>query len=924
MGAINYEIQRRAHIAEQWVESKRSLHSTCPKYDPNARDSALAKMQKAAEAGEFQGLESMKSKNGGTGKSTAAPEGPAVRGDGNENSSISADNNGRAVSAPGSSEGVTGLQSSIPSTSEQQFKRTRTDEMNSSFHRPAQSATSFSNFNFRTQPHSGSTDGVASAQNLLNEGKPIEAAHHFLDETRPFEFSDAHHALAVHLLYASLKQRHTGMAVRIFRRINTYGTVTPSLWLAIMHPLGKMGNWETLSEIYCRYSSDFEVPTSMLRNTIMNGLIYNTRFRAAKEMVLQYLDRDTKCRLCATYLEGLRKYARSVELVESEFKRLLVTLSELGLVVTERLFHPLLRTYINFGYDEKAERLVHEMQMTYDLGPSVRILGMFASGKALKADWDGVDTLLEEMAAHGRGTENVQAFRRHFDRIFLEYFLSHSGQEIRDFVFRAVDNYGLLPDEVLFNHIVMAYIQKGNRSMMIELVETAEKRLWQVNFDIEYFLNCLRGQRMGCETGSVGLWPMFRAAQQKFGRAPSLNRILDFDKSSFPNLEALKAPYTGEDTRSSRKAESVSEITRPIDNYAPLVRRMVINMHVGKYDRVLKFYRDGKRAGKVMNRGHVKLAVIASIFHHASWKDPRSIQVALRETKSIIEGERDTFLDLDESVTPSLFRIILESDHTQGVEPGDLKLFRFFKKALFLFYKTLEELKLPVKHNMLTSLSLRTQLAGRPRRALAFVRTVNQAKHGPRAFFDVFGLTIIARCCALCGNLRGVRWAILSGLKRRPAGLGDLVVEVDTIIERFRISQTSLAAEEQDAFAQEVESLRALALAFRRDHTVRTDQPSEHKSGRPGLKDKEGKPMQNVSEYGEGWKEAGGDGPRVDESLHTRETLANWDERVELEKALAPRDSHARWNLTPAYPEFKPSTPEGDCAADEATASATD
>ncbi|KAJ6002091.1 hypothetical protein N7522_007318 [Penicillium canescens] len=73
VAAFTYDVHRRIRIAEKIIENKRTIHTTAPNYDATSAAKRLAVMVEAAEAGEFMGIESLKTSKR---KATSGPEEP--------------------------------------------------------------------------------------------------------------------------------------------------------------------------------------------------------------------------------------------------------------------------------------------------------------------------------------------------------------------------------------------------------------------------------------------------------------------------------------------------------------------------------------------------------------------------------------------------------------------------------------------------------------------------------------------------------------------------------------------------------------------------------------------------------------------------------------------------------------------------------
>ncbi|KAL1956788.1 hypothetical protein VTO42DRAFT_6842 [Malbranchea cinnamomea] len=837
VAAISYEVNRRVRIAEQWVENKRNLQAACPTYDSKARMSTLAKMMEAAEAGEFMGLESMRLRQDKAREVTAAAEMDNPEG------------NKRVSTTPSSIAGHPQFSSVLKGGT-----------------RPSKRVPfSCSNHDLPPLPVYKTGKGKYLVVELIKQKNFIEASHHFFDyrDHGKVSASDSNIDLALKLFWGNIDQKNVLLARDFYRWLRDNGEVTSDVWITLLEHLAKGGNWESLSQTYCDYSARFALPKH-LQARVLKALIESYRFQEAKDFVFKHLHEDRDCSLARFYLHRLRKKLRDVELVETQFRKLLHSLSDLDIQVTEGLFTPLLRIYVETGYLEKAKELVDTMRTVYHMEIGVIQLGYLAIGMAIKADWEGVDRIFQDIKALGSSEENSLRFRVAFDKIFLEYFLSHSGKEIRDFLFRAIEKYNLVPDQVLFDHILMAYIRKGDSTMVDEMVQTAKERKWNVRFNKNYFLDCLRSHRLACEKGVSGLWSMYSLAQDKKSGFPTVtNRILDFDKSSFPFSEAYKMPYTGEETRWWRKAMSLPQETKSINSYAPLERPMVHCIHGGDYKGAVDMFQRAKGAGSVVKPVHVRLAVIASLLKHGS----------TAEIKKILEDARATSPNCRDVIPVSLEMAINREKNVQRW---------MARRAIYMFYQLLTDHMLPIKHNAVVTLSSKLIAMDDPRYAMSLIRRVNYSRFGAVASFNDVGLQVIARGCANIGNFRGICWALLTALKRAGPPSKNFLAEIRRILVYLQSRGASLSSEEQERFSEEVTYIEFLLYCLTRKAEFTNDPTMRYERENSQL-------LKSVFSTDITSESAlGGIGKAKLEELTTStyNLLRTWDERVQLHKAL--------------------------------------
>lgn len=768
VAAISYEVNRRVRVAEHLVDQKRNLEATCPNYNAFGRGTAVDRMMEAAEAGEFAGLESMRKGEpfvGGQARSihTRVPN-PAA---GTHTSSQQIRTIASTQEIPDPPlPGVNPLnpdwaEPSSGGNTQPTTARTR----HAKFGRQRKPKT-YGTFEFRTAG-ADREHRLIEALDLWARNKPIEASErlwgfqHNGSKTIPQSAKD----LCLDLFDANMKEGNIFIAVKNFNWLADNAEVTQDLWEALISGFANLKSYETLATTYLRFSGQFTLSPS-LRTTVIRALTDSYRLQEAQKFVNDHITAPGGHILCTLYLSQLWKKSHSADIVETEFEDIITAFREHGIPLEEGLFLPLMRAYVESGFHEKAYSLIEAMEKTHGINITSASIGLVAYSKALKSDWQGVEKIFQEIYDLGLDQDSPVPLDRNFDRIFLEYYLAHTGQEIRDFVFRAIERYGIKIENVLFRHVIMAFIQKGTPAMVEELITVAEERSWRTNITKEAFLRVLQEHRLSCETSDVGLWRMLRASQDKRGRASGSQRLLGFDKNSFPYDDAFKLPGTDETTTWWRKANHIPEASKKLDNFVALFKRMLHSVQTGHVGEAVSLFQGAKAAGKVMKQPHIELATVASIVHQGS----------IEEAKAIIEDARNGFEGPEKKRMENFFRQMLKASSKE----------RLLKVAVLHYYKILDRQSCPIKHHFASSACAVLVKSGKPKAALRLFRAINKRKVECNTPFDSVAVTIIARAAAHTGNLKALRWAIITALHRPSAISRSLVAEVYSLLAMLK------------------------------------------------------------------------------------------------------------------------------------------
>ncbi|PGH18299.1 hypothetical protein AJ79_00638 [Helicocarpus griseus UAMH5409] len=891
VGTITYDLHRRVQYAERIVQTKRSLQTSCPNYAGTGA-ATMSQMMEAAEAGEFLGLVGFKRK--------AAR---ARRLQQEQEEGLADEARGEGAKAAEDKDGDTGISSESleaadiashdhlkPATSPLEADKLSPD---SSTRRPSRKAYDPDSEQTICVPEAfrekyqnlPPTDPVLAVQRLLDERLLGEASVKFLRYATVDGIkhdADAMKDMGLHLLYTNLHRNRVAMAQKIFYYyFGEKGMLSAPLWEILMLAYWRNGRYETLSTLYLDYANKFELSPAMLR-VVLKSLLICHRLSAAKALLFKHIQNDKACGACGIYLEKLWQRTRSIVLVESQFRKLLDTLATHKIAPTKRLFDPLLMAYVEFGMYDKADLLVATMQDVYNIKLEHRTLGLVAYGKALKCDWEGVKQVMVKMHELNIPSEHSRMFAHVFHRVFLEFWVANPGYAVYEFVFDAINNFGLAPDKLLFEQIVKAFIQKGTVEMVEELLQTAEAKNWNVKLERAYFMGLLQEARLSAKCSPAGLWRMFRATEQKFAYAAASRQVLGYDTTSFPVDDSEKKPNSEETAAMWRRAMTMPESSRHLRQFTPLHVQMMHFINVGKTHLALTSFRDASKSGMVMKHLHLNLAVTASILMNGDTRDAKAI---LEEFKALQAPGRP--------VPPLFFQGVMRATALDETEA--------LKMAVFNYYAILEQKLLPIKHMATNCLAGRLCLVGNHSAVLDIFRTVNKSKYAVFTPFDSVSLQYLVRAFARTGNFKGVRWAIFTALNR-PSALGKrLIDEVELFVARaggrsYRIPN-HFTREIWDKERKRIASL-ATVLRFKyktkslgrdryitfpevikalREDGVQTE-PAAAAAGAAAKTTKTAKPAPQLT------------GDRSEDFRYMGYIIDNWRERAEFEKCFPPNE----------------------------------
>jgi hypothetical protein len=885
VAAITYDVHRRVRVAERIIENKRALQTSAPNYDATSAAKRLARMMEVAEAGEFTGMDAFKEED----RKTQQAQPSYMDGEGRRDA-IGLEGEMTASEGPSQAETILDAASSdlIGALNTKQDLGKLSGPCDFLPPEYTRSTENLGRSKLAIATTSAASHAVVSReggepvpeeqnsipqkmQDLLNRGRPIDAAQLFLD-AHPASLngiSSDRRELAVQAFYVNCKEENVFIARSIFERLEEVDKVSPRLWKVLMFALARKGCIESVATIYTRYMHKFQVSPDMI-DVVLRCLLESHRLTTAKWFLFRNLQADRDCGLCGAYLTGLWRKTRSIELLNGQLKKILTMLPRLGKDPSDKLFNPVIKAYVEFGRLADAEALVEDMTTTYELPLRCRTKGLLVYGKALLCDWEGVEAGLQEMHELNL-TSRRRDFTPIFDRIFLEYWVSHPGHEIRDFIFRYIDKFNIIPDRVLYKHILEAFVEKGDKDMISEFTKLARDRGWKIPVNEQEFLEILRTRRLALEGAPVGFWQMLQAARVKYGQAAASQQILGYDQRSFPLPEVNTMPFTQSPLPWYQRTLQDVTPSRPVDQYQKLHKQMTHYMHVGKMTEALKCFQNAKNARFQIKQLHVELAAIATLLEHG-----------INEARVLVEAEYRNIRHLIRFF-PQFFRQIMEID---PATEGEL-----IKMAVFRFYQLCwSNKRMSVKHHITVATSRRLIAHNKPDMAVDLLTAVYMSRYRHTVAFDGVCMKMFLRGFAATDNMPGIRWCILTALARGSALNHDFVVEVQRVIGVLnrRFNPESLTAREASKKTEQLEYLAHVA-----------DMLEKKSEGDPALWELKSNP--SVKRSFRRMLKRPLDERRLYKETDIHETIEGWDEEYELEAILGridinPKSIAAGWN----------------------------
>ncbi|KAI5296547.1 hypothetical protein KEM52_000488 [Ascosphaera acerosa] len=813
LALVSYDIHRKTKIAEQIIEHKNQLQAACPEYrarDPvrrkyasvvnvdrlpqalretageggreggSERDSAPVPATMTADAGAQAGLRSPGTRTpqpaaasaiqpSSRSSSTAAVAGPAGAG----SASGSTPSDTESPPPPTSQLPASRQSNNTPSVTSRgsSFAPRETTIQSIARARLAQFSLRYAQTNEQICLH-------ARIHALLREGKLIEATQHFLDlyAASPDFSRESRREAAVTLLYANLRDDNVSLASSVFETIEDQGFgMTPALWELMLLAYGKDARPDAIADLYLKYAHQYRLPKN-LSVMVVRALLDTYRVDEAREFAHHFLYRDDDCAIAGLYLQGVWKTSRKVELVESQFQQLVKMFSRRRKQVAEKLFEPMLKAYIEAGHEERAVALIRAMKNDFGVAPGLRTMGLIAYSKALQCDWDAVEADVKAIHASGVAALHPHKFAKIFHRILLEYAIANSGKKTYDFILLGLNDCNIKPDQVLFDHITSVLIERGGADQVDKIIRMSQQRKWPVAVDKEQLLERVRAARLAIEMTGHSLWDMYQAHAQQRGYTALSSRVLGHDIASIPLHEAYQLPWTHQPSKWWANAMQLRDPKKPLNQFLPLYAQMLHFIQAGKPKQALLLFRLAKEAGFVMKRMHIELAVTASI---AEEEDLYGAQEILDQE---LAHRAQGFGHAAGSHSGYLHQVM-------SAKPSMLERTEALVMAVHGFYRLLERKLLPFQHSFMANISSRLIKRGNSQAALSLVHAICNSRYGGMVPFDDNTVRILIRGFASAGNLRGVRWAIVTAIHRPELLTRPLLIDVLRVLETLRLTQ---------------------------------------------------------------------------------------------------------------------------------------
>ncbi|KAJ5272557.1 hypothetical protein N7478_007682 [Penicillium angulare] len=768
VAAITYDVHRRIRVAEQIIENKRTIRTSAPNYDATASAKRLAVMMEAAEAGEFMGLESLKDRASLQNKTE-------VPGHGLDRSSLGGDGVALSASHPVRSQDSPAPRALKPHGRSYNVPLSYADPKSKHDNRVAIDREAEQD---EVRRAAGKPTFEESINRLLGKGKPIEAANLFLKVVLPRKdeaISWGRRALGYEIFRVNCKAGNTYIARSIYLRLDKVSVMDTQMWSSMIHLLAREGHVESAAAIFEQHRSTFTLPEYLLEVTL-RCLLESNRLSQAKRLFYSRIEHDRNGGLCGTFLDGLWKKTRNVDVVNIEFRKIITELNKLGRQPTEKVFNGLVKAYIEAGQYEDAEAIVGDMEEKYGAKPGCRTIGLLLHCRALQCDWEGVIVGLHKM--HERGfTKDKPNFNRVFDRVWAEYWPSHSGPDNWKFLQTYLQEFDIRPDNVLHRHLIEGMVERCDTETLRKFHMFTDARKWNTGIDHDAMLRILEARRVAMQDSPTGFWQMFQAAKKQHGMVAMSRRIMGVGAGYYHIEKNGTSPIRYEAKKSfSRSMKGLGEKSS-INLYVPATKRMAHHIHVGKYTDAKQLLQQAVDKGYPVKPIQIQLGVIATLLHGGLGGLSEAQNMIKKLWSSWNKRPSLNYSQRSPRFVPIFFQQIMQLDPYRVSESTLIKL------ALFEFYEIcVENERLQFKHHASNAVARRMIALQRPLVAVNLLSAIYISKWRKAYGFTQVQLKMLIRGYTWINNPRGLWWCMMTVLSRNEPVSRDFVVEVERLM----------------------------------------------------------------------------------------------------------------------------------------------
>lgn len=177
-------------------------------------------------------------------------------------------------------------------------------------------------------------------------------------------------------------------------------------------------------------------------------------------------DRPSVLPLCesawSAILEHMWSKTHNYKLVDSLFR----DMCHLAESPPLALFNSMIYVCIKSGNVDQAHHRLRSIQQTSHLSPDIVTFGHFVLLTTSSADWPAVDDLMAMLTRAGEAEAPLEGRTDMFIPVLEAYAKLHTPEETWTFVFKAIEEYGVLPDKRILNTATRNLVKTGRLTLI--------------------------------------------------------------------------------------------------------------------------------------------------------------------------------------------------------------------------------------------------------------------------------------------------------------------------------------------------------------------------------------------------------------------------------------------------------------------------
>ena len=396
----------------------------------------------------------------------------------------------------------------------------------------------------------------------------------------------------------------------------------------------------------------------------------------------------------------------------------------------QALYSAIIQFCVEDDNENEAKNYVDEF-VDLNGSMSVRVYGHFALAKAMRNDWEGVESKFHAMGSIA--LESPSQYAAAFSPILKLFATSHNVSETESFLHLFIGKYKVIPDRYISNIMINKYCKAGEIDCIPKWIEYLLPL--RVRIDAVTLNSILTNLRIKL---NVPFSKLFRICQIIQSSTPDM-----IDKLTISILHRAAIKEANNDPHTMARLMRNLQSLKPSIGQPDVLYGMTTALDMGRPHEALRIYKHALQTRKLLSPRVVALAVTASVRTHGG-RD-------LEPTICLIEDARLRGFN----IAPSMSRLLLYQ--LQGID-GDTNDMETMVK------RTITSLTSLYKRGVEISMAVTTQTAskligrGKCRAAIKLWTAISKLNNWPLKSIDIVSLTVLLRAYIAISDYSGIQW----------------------------------------------------------------------------------------------------------------------------------------------------------------------